>query len=143
MQADSIFTPLYPQARLTFCRDKKYEPLAVSGLQKDKEHRISMGQKGGNKMFRRFQMVMGFLLAVVLMQSASAAWAKDTMRVTRQPGATIKAPNTTVKGSEVQKTFKPDLVVSMINFSPGLPVEGDEVTLWVFVKNKGMAQAGA
>jgi subtilase family serine protease len=77
------------------------------------------------------------------MQSASAAWAKDTMRVTRQPGATIKTPNTTVKGSEVQKTFKPDLVVSMINFSPGLPVEGDEVTLWVFVKNKGMAQAGA
>jgi subtilase family serine protease len=94
-------------------------------------------------MFRRFQMVMGLLSTVVLMQSASAAWAKDTVRVTRQPAATINAPNTKAKGSEVQKTLKPDLVVSNINFSPGLPAEGDEITLWVFVKNMGLAQAGA
>jgi subtilase family serine protease len=38
---------------------------------------------------------------------------------------------------------KADLVVSNINHSPGSPKAGDEVTLWVFVKNQGQAAAGA
>jgi hypothetical protein len=37
---------------------------------------------------------------------------------------------------------KPDLVVSNINFSPGKPMAGDEITLWVFVQNRGQAPAG-
>lgn len=38
---------------------------------------------------------------------------------------------------------KADLVVSNINYSPGSPKAGDEITLWVFVKNQGQAAAGA
>ena len=36
-----------------------------------------------------------------------------------------------------------DLVIRIINFSPGSPRVGDEITFWVFVKNEGTAQAGA
>jgi len=32
---------------------------------------------------------------------------------------------------------EPDLIVSNINFSPGAPKAGDEITFWVFVKNVG------
>ena len=32
---------------------------------------------------------------------------------------------------------KVDLVVSKLNFSPGSPRAGDEITFWVFVKNEG------
>ncbi|MEJ2153831.1 MAG: CARDB domain-containing protein [Desulfobacteraceae bacterium] len=94
-------------------------------------------------MQRLFQMVMGMAMAVLIHQLPSAAWAKDTTRVNRQPAAAIQTPASKVKGSEVEKKFKPDLVVSTINFSPGQPAEGDEITLWVFVKNKGIARAGA
>jgi subtilase family serine protease len=37
----------------------------------------------------------------------------------------------------------PDLVIRLINFSPGAPKAGDEITFWVFVRNDGDAQAGA
>ena len=36
---------------------------------------------------------------------------------------------------------EPDLIVSIINFSPGAPTAGDEITFWVFVKNIGNAPA--
>jgi subtilase family serine protease len=36
-----------------------------------------------------------------------------------------------------------DLIVSIINFSPGAPKAGDEITFWVFVKNIGNASATA
>jgi hypothetical protein len=32
---------------------------------------------------------------------------------------------------------EPDLIVSNINFSPGAPKAGDEITFWVFVENIG------
>jgi len=38
---------------------------------------------------------------------------------------------------------EPDLIVSIINFSPGAPKAGDEITFWVFVKNIGDAPAAA
>jgi len=38
---------------------------------------------------------------------------------------------------------EPDLIVSIINFSPGAPTAGDEITFWVFVKNIGNAPATA
>jgi hypothetical protein len=38
---------------------------------------------------------------------------------------------------------KPDLIISIINFSPGKPTTADEITFWVFVKNVGNAPAGA
>jgi subtilase family serine protease len=38
---------------------------------------------------------------------------------------------------------QPDLIVSNINFSPGAPKAGDEITFWVFVKNVGDASAPA
>jgi subtilase family serine protease len=36
-----------------------------------------------------------------------------------------------------------DLVIRLINMSPGAPKAGDEITFWVFVRNDGDAQAGA
>ncbi len=38
---------------------------------------------------------------------------------------------------------QPDLQIRIINFAPGAPKAGDEITFWVFVKNEGVAQAGA
>jgi subtilase family serine protease len=38
---------------------------------------------------------------------------------------------------------KPDLMIRIINFSPGSPRAGDEITFWVFVRNQGSALAGA
>jgi subtilase family serine protease len=38
---------------------------------------------------------------------------------------------------------EPDLIVSNINFSPGAPKAGDEITFWVFVKNSGTGPAAA
>jgi hypothetical protein len=38
---------------------------------------------------------------------------------------------------------EPDLIVSIINFSPGAPKAGDEITFWVFVKNVGDGAAAA
>ncbi len=40
-----------------------------------------------------------------------------------------------------QPSGQPDLVVANINFSPGAPTTGDEITFWVFVKNEGNAAA--
>jgi hypothetical protein len=37
----------------------------------------------------------------------------------------------------------PDLVISIINFSPGAPTAGDEITFWIFVKNVGDGAAPA
>jgi subtilase family serine protease len=36
-----------------------------------------------------------------------------------------------------------DLVITNINFSPGSPAPGDEITFWVFIRNMGNAQSGA
>ncbi len=36
---------------------------------------------------------------------------------------------------------RPDLTISNLNFSPGGPKAGDEVTFWVFVRNAGDAVA--
>ncbi len=43
----------------------------------------------------------------------------------------------------VVKTAPSDLIVSKINYSPGKPSAGDEITMWVFVKNIGPGRAGA
>jgi len=45
------------------------------------------------------------------------------------------------KGTQGSKN-RPDLVISIINFSPGKPTTADEITFWVFVKNVGTAKAG-
>jgi subtilase family serine protease len=38
---------------------------------------------------------------------------------------------------------QPDLVVTLIRFSPGAPKAGDEITFYVFVRNEGNVQAAA
>ena len=45
--------------------------------------------------------------------------------------------------AEAQFIGTPDLIVSNINFSPGAPQAGDEITFWVFVKNTGDGPATA
>jgi subtilase family serine protease len=54
----------------------------------------------------------------------------------KQPGAVIKQMGTT-------KSAKPDLIVSRINYSPGSPLENQEITVWIFVKNSGSVPAEA
>ena len=41
------------------------------------------------------------------------------------------------------KSVHPDLVISKINYSPGKPIAGSEITLWVFIRNSGRGQAPA
>jgi hypothetical protein len=41
------------------------------------------------------------------------------------------------KGSGQPGGKQPDLIISIINFSPGKPTIRDEITFWVFVKNIG------
>jgi len=51
--------------------------------------------------------------------------------------------NVKQKTIQVRPRPKPDLVISKINYSPGMPKVGDEVTIWVFVKNVGQGGADA
>jgi len=44
---------------------------------------------------------------------------------------------------ESSQSGQADLTISSINFSPGSPKLGDEITFWVLVRNEGSAQAGA
>lgn len=43
----------------------------------------------------------------------------------------------------VTKSAKPDLVVSIINHSPGAPRAGDEISIYIFVQNIGQARSEA
>ena len=43
----------------------------------------------------------------------------------------------------VTKSAKPDLVVSIINHSPGAPRAGDEITIYIFVQNIGQVPSEA
>ncbi len=60
-------------------------------------------------------------------------------------------PDMTSPGEVIESTQPPessqsgqaDLIISKINFSPGDPKKGDQITFWVFVRNQGSAQAGA
>ena len=54
----------------------------------------------------------------------------------KKPGAVVKQMGTT-------KSAKPDLIVSRINYSPGSPLENQEITVWIFVKNSGSVPAEA
>ncbi len=51
--------------------------------------------------------------------------------------------NRMTKDIRVKPGAKPDLVVSRINFSPGSPWQNEQITIWVFVKNKGQGKAAA
>lgn len=51
--------------------------------------------------------------------------------------------NRKTKDIRVKPGVKPDLVVSRINFSPASPWQNEQITIWVFVKNKGQGKAAA
>lgn len=55
----------------------------------------------------------------------------------------IKTSPKAVKAKGTNKSAKPDLLVSNINFSPGKPTVDAEITLWVYVKNVGQVRADA
>ncbi len=79
-------------------------------------------------------------IAVLLIAPPVSGAAKD--RVAAQPSVRLQTP-VKAQATGVVKTAKADLVVSNINYSPGAPVEGDEITIWVFVKNVGQARSDA
>ena len=82
-----------------------------------------------------FRLVFISLAIFCLVQFPLFSWAKDTVK--------LKPLNKTTKIKGVTKSAKPDVVVSLINFSPGSPKVNEEITLWVFVKNLGQARADA
>lgn len=82
------------------------------------------------------QFVIAIIAALIVMIPLFG-WAKDIKTISPTTSA-LKATKVKV----VTKTAKPDLVISKINYSPGSPVEKDEITIWVFVKNIGKAAAG-
>lgn len=93
-----------------------------------------------------FRLVFVLITACFLMQLPLSAWAKDTKNTTSSTSVVDvkEKPSTrTIKIKGATKSAKPDLVISKINFSPGLPKVNDEITIWVFVKNIGQVQAGA
>jgi subtilase family serine protease len=92
-------------------------------------------------MQRVFRIVMIFAIVGLFMQLPLSGWAKETQRV--KTSDIVKSPAGVTQVTGAQKTAKPDLVVSKINFSPGNPTTDDEITLWVFVKNAGQGPAGA
>jgi subtilase family serine protease len=55
----------------------------------------------------------------------------------------IKRPRSVVRQAGTTKSAKPDLIVSRINHSPGSPLENQEITVWIFVKNDGSGPAEA
>ncbi len=73
-------------------------------------------------------------VACFLMQVPMPVNAKEAVKI--RPG-NIKT------ATGVAKSARPDLVVSKINYSPGKPTTGSEITLWVFIKNDGPGQAQA
>lgn len=70
-----------------------------------------------------------------LVQFPLFSWATNAVKVKPRGNATVTKGGT--------KSAKPDLLVTKINFSPGSPKVNDEITLWVFVKNKGQVRAEA
>lgn len=92
-------------------------------------------------MQRLLRIVMILTLAGLFMQLPLSGWAMDTRGA--KTVETVKSPARVTRVTGAQKTARPDLVVSKINFSPGGPVVDDEITLWVFVKNVGRGAAGA
>lgn len=69
-----------------------------------------------------------------LMQAPVPVHAREALKI--RPGD-IKSAAGAVK------SVHPDLVVSKINYSPGKPIAGSEITLWVFIRNSGRGQAPA
>jgi len=53
----------------------------------------------------------------------------------------VERPKVTVQHKGTTKSAKPDLVISRINYSPGSPLENQEITVWIFVKNNGSVPA--
>jgi subtilase family serine protease len=79
------------------------------------------------------------LLAVGLLLGSSVS---PAMAVDRQT-ETVKRPMPVVQAVGTTKSAKPDLIVSRINYSPGSPLENQEITVWIFVKNNGPVPAEA
>jgi subtilase family serine protease len=86
------------------------------------------------------RILMAVIIVGLLIAPPTSGWAKDAIKA--QPSVQLQSP-VKAQATGVVKSAKPDLVVSNINYSPGAPVEGNEITLWVFVKNVGQAPSGA
>ncbi|MCW8929069.1 MAG: hypothetical protein OQL19_02385 [Gammaproteobacteria bacterium] len=103
---------------------------------------------------KKFKLVQSLFVALVFLCLPLSIFSAETGKksevtkvkstvaypVTANPNA-MKPAKATRKG--VTKSAKPDLVVSIINHSPGAPRAGDEITIYVFVKNIGQARSDA
>jgi subtilase family serine protease len=56
-------------------------------------------------------------------------------------GDSVMGPDPVATPTPAAITGRPDLTISNLNFSPGSPKAGDEITFWVFVRNAGDAAA--
>jgi subtilase family serine protease len=98
-------------------------------------------------MLRLSRALLAATVACFLMQIPLSANAKEATRVNptviRNAPGTAKTVRPDSAASNAVKTFLPDLMVSKINYSPGKPITSSEITLWVFIKNNGLAPAKA
>ena len=86
-------------------------------------------------MQRKLRSVLIIAITAVLLPWTLNVWAKDAP--TPKMNTILKKPVQATGAVGTTKSAKPDLVVSIINFSPGNPMVDAEITLWVFVKNVG------
>ncbi len=85
-------------------------------------------------MQRLSRLVVVIAAACFLMQVPMSVNAKEAVKMR---SGDLKSDSSAVKA------VRPDLVVSKINYSPGKPTVGSQVTLWVFFKNIGQGRAEA
>jgi len=90
-----------------------------------------------------YQKIIIVAFVVIIVQMPLYVCAKEKGKnITLNVDKKIHTINLSKAGGKT-KAFKPDLVVSKINYSPAKPLVNDEITLWIFVKNIGRGQAGA
>lgn len=92
-------------------------------------------------MQRKLRSVMIIAITAVLLPWTLNVWAKDATPLKMKTLEKMPVQATGAVGTP--KSAKPDLVVSIINFSPGNPVVDAEITLYVFVKNVSQVPSGA
>ena len=107
---------------------------------------------------KKFRLVRSLFVALLLLplphylfaaeitktpRSATSSEIPTAVTPTTVKPTAIRPTKDTATKQTVTKSAKPDLIVSLINHSPGTPRAGDEITIYIFVKNVGHAPSGA
>jgi subtilase family serine protease len=75
----------------------------------------------------------------ITLQGAATYWLTATADALHNVTESNDGNNRREERITVKSGPEPDLVISKINLSPGAPYKNEQITFWVFVKNKGQA----